>query len=214
MDHHPTTRTAVSLLAGPLLLLIGPGGETAPPSGTPSAPRVAAASPFGPPPGARDASPHPAHGTSRRPRWRWPVDPRPPVLRPFVAPASRWGPGHRGLDLSVAAGAEVAAVEGGVVTHAGRVAGRGTVTVAHPGGLASTYEPVRARVLAGTTVEPGSVLGVVEAPAAPPAVGHCLLHPCLHLGARRGEAYLDPMLLLRPRRVRLLPLGTVQPRTG
>ncbi|MEO6502329.1 MAG: M23 family peptidase, partial [Jatrophihabitantaceae bacterium] len=34
----------------------------------------------------------------------------------------------------------------------------------------------------------------------------CAPAPCLHWGARRGEAYLDPMSLLRPLGVvRLLP---------
>jgi hypothetical protein len=30
---------------------------------------------------------------------------------------------------------------------------------------------------------------------------------CLHWGLRRGETYLDPMTLLSPPRVRLLPMG-------
>jgi hypothetical protein len=39
--------------------------------------------------------------------------------------------------------------------------------------------------------------------------GHagCPREACLHWGLRRGETYLDPLLLLRPVRVRLLPLG-------
>ncbi|MFL6176142.1 MAG: M23 family metallopeptidase, partial [Ornithinibacter sp.] len=90
---------------------------------------------------ARGAA-RPAASTADRARWRWPVRPRPPVVRPFQAPLTIYGAGHRGLDLAVAEGTPVLAVEGGVVTHAGPVAGRGTVTVAHPGGLSSTYEPV------------------------------------------------------------------------
>jgi hypothetical protein len=40
------------------------------------------------------------------------------------------------------------------------------------------------------------------------AVGHagCSRAACLHWGLRRRERYLDPMLLLRPPRVRLLPM--------
>lgn len=203
MDHHALPRAvAVPLLAGPLLLLPVPARETPPPSHPPSAPgAVAGTTPHG---AGEDARSSPA-----APPWRWPVDPRPRVLRGFVAPASPWGPGHRGLDLAAAVGAEVVAVDDGVVTHAGRVAGRGTVTVTHPGGLASTYEPVRAGVLPGTTVGAGSALGVLEAPGSPPAGGHCLLAPCLHLGARRGRTYVDPMLLLSASRVRLLPLDPV-----
>ena len=39
------------------------------------------------------------------------------------------------------------------------------------------------------------------------ADGHagCTAEACLHWGLRRGEVYLDPLSLLRPPRVRLLP---------
>ena len=45
------------------------------------------------------------------------------VVRPFRAPLSTYGAGHRGLDLGVADGTPVLAVEDGVVTHAGLVPG-------------------------------------------------------------------------------------------
>ena len=96
------------------------------------------------------------------------------------------------------------AVEAGVVTHAGDVAGRGTVTVAHAGGLSSTYEPLDPAVSAGSVVAVGDLLGTVRARDGP---GHCGVRPCLHLGARRGESYLDPYPLLVGGRLALLPLG-------
>jgi len=136
-------------------------------------------------------------------RWRWPVTPRPAVLRPFRAPLSDYGPGHRGLDLQVADGTPVVAVEAGVVTHAGDVAGRGTVTVTHAGGLSSTYEPLDPAVSAGSVVAVGDLLGTVRARDGP---GHCGARPCLHLGARRGDFYLDPYPLLVRGRLALLPL--------
>lgn len=100
-------------------------------------------------------------------------------------------------------GSEVLAVEAGTVTHAGQVAGRGTVTVEHHDGLRSTYEPVQAAVATGDRVEVGTVLGTL----APGTTGHCGAAPCLHLGARRADTYLDPVPLLMGGRVRLLPLG-------
>jgi hypothetical protein len=36
--------------------------------------------------------------------------------------------------------------------------------------------------------------------------GHCVPLACLHWGRRRGEAYLDPLLLLRAGPARLLPV--------
>jgi murein DD-endopeptidase MepM/ murein hydrolase activator NlpD len=134
-------------------------------------------------------------------RWAWPLSPRPQVARLFVRPPTPYAAGHRGVDLVARVGAPVTAVSGGTVFHVGRVAGRGTVTVLHPSGLRSTYEPVVASVRHGQRVARGSELGMV---AGGPT--HCGAAPCLHLGAVRGGDYLDPLLLLGPARVRLLPL--------
>ncbi len=137
-------------------------------------------------------------------RWNWPLSPRPVVARPFDAPASPWGRGHRGLDLAAAPGDAVGAVEAGTVTHAGVVAGRGTVTVLHADGLSSTYEPVAGAVTVGEQVAAGEILGVLE----DVPVAHCGAGRCLHLGARRPPAYLDPLpLLTGGGRIRLMPLA-------
>ena len=137
-----------------------------------------------------------------RGRWAWPLAPRPAVLRPFVRPASRYGPGHRGIDLAGSTGQAVLAVDAGVVTHVGRIAGRGTVTVLHASGVRSTYEPVDATVAIGMAVAGGTPLGQLAASGS-----HCA-SVCLHLGAVRGRAYLDPLVfLVGGRRVRLLPLA-------
>jgi murein DD-endopeptidase MepM/ murein hydrolase activator NlpD len=74
------------------------------------------------------------------------------------------------------------------------------VSVDHAGGLRTTYEPVEASVGAGASVARGSPIGTLTA-----GHGGCPVAACLHWGLRRGEAYLDPMLLLRPPRIRLLP---------
>ncbi|QKE86028.1 M23 family metallopeptidase [Arthrobacter sp. NEB 688] len=146
----------------------------------------------------------------RMARWRWPATPRPRVMRPFVRPASTYGPGHRGLDLGLDAGARVLAVEDGRVTHVGVVAGRGTVTLRHHDGLESTYEPVVAQVRTGQEVAVGEVIGRVA-----PSTSHCGGAACLHLGARRDRDYLDPLPLLGgDGHVRLLPLGAVGVSSG
>jgi murein DD-endopeptidase MepM/ murein hydrolase activator NlpD len=82
------------------------------------------------------------------------------------------------------------------------VGGRPVVSLDHTGGLRTTYEPVDRSVAAGQQVARGSPIGTLGA-------GHagCPREACLHWGLRRGETYLDPMRLLRPVRVRLLPLG-------
>lgn len=130
-----------------------------------------------------------------------PVAPPPLVLTPFAPPANRFGAGHRGVDLAAADGSQVVAAGAGVVVFAGALAGRGVVSIEHAGGLRTTYEPVTASVPAGASVTAGEVIGVLEAghPGCAPAV-------CLHWGARLADrVYLDPMSLLHPWRVRLLP---------
>lgn len=125
------------------------------------------------------------------PPWRWPVAAPHHVLAPFDAPPSPYAAGHRGLDLA-GSSSVVTAVDGGVVRFSGSVAGRGVVSVLHPGGIISTYEPVTGTVAAGDHVAAGTVIGHLEGAGA----SHCRPVVCLHLGARRGEEYLDPMLLL------------------
>jgi murein DD-endopeptidase MepM/ murein hydrolase activator NlpD len=122
------------------------------------------------------------------------------VTRPFDAPATPYGPGHRGVDLAGGPGAVIVAAGDGVVVFAGLVAGRPVVSIAHPGGLRTTYEPVAPSVRAGLPVARGSPIGTLLA-------GHagCPVAACLHWGLRRGESYLDPLLLLAPPRIRLLP---------
>lgn len=123
------------------------------------------------------------------------------MVRAFRPPATPYGAGHRGVDLAGRAGQAVLAVDAGVVSHAGVVAGRGTVTVRHAAGLASTYEPVAAEVTAGAVLARGQPLGRLQG-----ARSHCAPTACLHLGARRGAQYVDPLVFLRGERVRLLPL--------
>jgi len=144
-------------------------------------------------------------GTAEHPAWHWPLDPPPTVVRPFDPPEQDWLPGHRGVDLAAGPGQSVVAVAPGVVTFAGRLAERGVVVVDH-GGIRSTYEPVRAGVHRGQSVQAGQRLGTVT------TVGsHCLPATCLHLGAKRGEGYLDPLTLLADRTLRLKPLAGIGP---
>ncbi|RZL83869.1 MAG: M23 family metallopeptidase [Rhodococcus sp. (in: high G+C Gram-positive bacteria)] len=134
----------------------------------------------------------------------WPLHPRPRVVRPFDNPEHVWLPGHRGVDLGGVPDEAVLSAGAGVVVFAGTVAGKPVVSVDHPGGLRTTYEPVTARVTPGLRVGRGTVLGTLEA-------GHpgCIspVAACLHWGLRRDREYLDPLGLVRVAPVRLEPVG-------
>jgi murein DD-endopeptidase MepM/ murein hydrolase activator NlpD len=134
--------------------------------------------------------------------YTWPVDG--PIVGPFDPPPQPWLPGHRGVDIAAPAGSPVRAVTGGVVWFAGRVASRPLVSIAHPNGTRTTYEPVQPVVFAGDAVAAGDIIGTLLA-------GHSgCASPCLHWGLRDGDTYLDPLSLLGLGRVRLLPVAAAE----
>lgn len=131
----------------------------------------------------------------------WPLRPRPEVLAPFAPPATVFGPGHRGVDLAGAVGQPVRAALPGRVRFAGRVGGKGVVVLDH-GWARTTYEPVVATVRVGDEVAAGTPIGRLLLLGS-----HCLPRACLHWGLVVDGGYRDPLGLLGPRPVRLLPLG-------
>ncbi|HTF48264.1 MAG TPA: peptidoglycan DD-metalloendopeptidase family protein [Pseudonocardia sp.] len=153
-------------------------------------------------PEAADQVVPPGPGERERPLagFGWPLAPAPGVSRPFQPPSQPYGPGHRGVDLVGTPGQPVLAAGAGVVVYAGPLADRGVVSIDHADGLRTSYEPVRAAVRPGQLVRLGELVGSLEA-------GHlgCRSAACLHWGLRKDGQYLDPLLLVRRIRVRLLP---------
>lgn len=138
-------------------------------------------------------------------RLQWPLRPPPAVVRAFDAPSPNWNPGHRGVDLAGAPGQAVYAAGDATVVFAGLLAGRPVVSLAHPGGLHTSYEPVLAAVRVGQPVTAVTPIGEL-------AAGHpgCAAPACLHWGAMWGPAsgadYVDPLGLLKATPIRLKPL--------
>jgi hypothetical protein len=110
------------------------------------------------------------------------------------------------VDLAARAGQPVYAAGGGLVSYAARLSGRGVIAILHGPTLRTTYLPVRPSVRTGRRVAAGDRIGVVEN-----LRGHCGPQLCLHLGLLRGPVYLDPLSLLHPARLRLLPVWGVPP---
>lgn len=194
--------TTSALAAG--LVLVPPAGRPGPPAllSREAVPGASAAAAGVEPPSRGPVDRRPATAS-------WPLRPEPGVLRPFDAPAQRWSPGHRGVDLAASAGQAVLAPAAGTVTFAGVVVDRGVLTLTHSGGLRSSFEPVTGQVPVGTVVAQGQPVAAVD-----PLVAHCAPVTCLHWGVRRGEVYLDPLgLVLPPPPSVLLPL-TGRPRTA
>lgn len=133
--------------------------------------------------------------------WRWPVPQPARVTRAFDLP-HRYAAGHRGIDIAAAPASPVTAVADGTVRFVGVVVDRPVLSVQHADGLISTYEPVTSELRRGEPVAAGQQIGTVAThPMHQPGGG-------LHLGARIGDDYLDPLTLLaRPPRAVLLPLS-------
>ncbi len=138
--------------------------------------------------------------------FRLPLDGQLRVARPFDPPSQPWLPGHRGVDLAATAKATVRAAGSGVVRFAGPLAGRPVISIDHANGLRTTYEPVEPMVKAGDRVSAGDPIGRLVA-----GHGGGTASACLHWGLRRGDVYLDPLILLGLGQVRLLPLVERQP---
>jgi murein DD-endopeptidase MepM/ murein hydrolase activator NlpD len=132
-----------------------------------------------------------------------------PIVRPFVAPASPYGPGHRGVDLRADPGEPVRAVAAGVVERAGPVGGALHVVLRLRDGARATCSYLASvGVRAGDRVAAGAVLGT--------AGGRGVGHPpgAVHLSWRVGDRYRDPARRLAPRGYRLLGTPTGRPSGG
>ncbi len=124
--------------------------------------------------------------------YRAPVDA--PIVDPFRPPVERWMPGNRGVEYATANGEPVAAAADGVVSFAGSVGGRLHVVVLHADGVRTTYAFLGGiEVRRGDTVTQGQRVGTAA--------------DAFHFGARIGDVYIDPVLLLGdgPPEVHLVP---------
>ena len=130
--------------------------------------------------------------------WQWPVVGDHRIVRPFVAPATKYSAGHRGIDIEALPSGEVVSPAYGIVHFAGVVVDRPVVSIRHPDGVISSFEPVLSALAEGTTVARGSPIGIAGA-------GHCEVS-CLHVGVRVYGEYVSPLVYLGsvPRAV-LLP---------
>ncbi|HET9444501.1 MAG TPA: alpha/beta fold hydrolase, partial [Acidimicrobiales bacterium] len=151
----------------------------------------------------------PADGGRRAVDYRPPVDA--PIGDAFRPPPTPYGAGNRGVDYATVEGQPVWAAAPGQVVFAGPVGGSLHVTILHPDGLRSSYSFLRSvAVRRGDAVEQGQVVGTARGSG-------------LHVGARAGDAYLDPLALFGPGsgRARLVadpddsvPLGEAAERAG
>jgi hypothetical protein len=110
----------------------------------------------------------------------------------YLAPVTRFGSGHRGIDFYAELGQFVRAPQAGVIHFTGKVVNRQVVTVLTDNGKRASFEPVCSGLVIGTRVQAGEVIG-----------RHCLpdesyeyhCESCVHASARDPFGYLSPLFL-------------------
>ncbi|MDD7464756.1 MAG: peptidoglycan DD-metalloendopeptidase family protein [Actinomycetaceae bacterium] len=144
------------------------------------------------------ATPH-SNSYSYGNSYSWPTGAPAPVIHPYAPGPHNWDAGHRGVDLAANNGTDIFAATDGTVIYAGALAQRGVVSILDAHGIRTTYEPIKPTVHAGDHVRRGDLIGTIDG-------YHCgFLFACLHWGAKRGSsAYMNPLWLLAPPRVRLI----------
>lgn len=119
-----------------------------------------------------------------------------PVVDPFRPPPTPFAAGNRGVDYATAPGTPVGAPAAGVVTFAGPVGAGLHVVILHADGVRTSLSFLASvEVRRGDRVAAGDPVGTSG--------------PSLHFGARAGDTYLDPLVLLDGGgvSVRLVPDG-------
>ena len=112
------------------------------------------------------------------------------VVDPYRPPSNPYGPGNRGIDLASPPGSAVVAPADGVVSFAGQVGGKLYVVIRHADGVRTTMGQLASiAVVTGQHVVAGEQVGTTAGR--------------IHFGARVGNEYIDPNLLLAKGQVRL-----------
>jgi murein DD-endopeptidase MepM/ murein hydrolase activator NlpD len=115
------------------------------------------------------------------------------VVRSFDPPATRFGPGHVGVDFAAAPGTPVRAAGDGIVVFAARIGSQLHVVVRHDGDLRTSYSFLASiDVVNGQRVDRGAIVGT----SGGTGPGHAAT--VVHFGLRLGASYVDPMALFAP----------------
>lgn len=135
-----------------------------------------------------------APAVSELPHWLVPLVAPAFVVSEYRAPITKYGAGHRGMDYNVRDRQTIFAPESGTVAFSGLVAKKPVVTVRHPDGLVSAYEPACTLLPVGASVLAGQPMGSVCANLE--YESHCAPWLCLHFSVRRDGQYLSPRVFI------------------
>ncbi len=138
--------------------------------------------------------------------WATPFDQPTQLVNEYRQPNSDYAAGHRGVDYLVSLNQPILAPADGEIRFVGLVVDRWLLTISHPNGQISEFEPACTDLSQGDRVTRGQPIAWV-CEALPNYRQHCDQMRCLHFSLRQSGLYLSPLALiggLNPSR--LLPL--------
>ncbi len=141
--------------------------------------------------------------------WNPPLEAPIRLVNQYRQPNSDYSAGHRGVDYLVKPGQAVLAPASGEIWFAGKVAQRPVISILHPNGYITEFEPACTDLSKGEAVFAGQQIGVICSGDSS-YLPHCTNAACLHFSLRIAGAYISPLVLiggLNPSRLLATPLG-------
>lgn len=117
------------------------------------------------------------------------------LINHYRQPNSEYSAGHRGVDYQVSLNQTVLAPADGQVRFVGVVVDRPLLTLSHPGGEITEFEPLCTDLKVGDLVSRQDPIGWV-CDAKPSYRKHCQDVRCLHFSLRKNDWYLSPLALI------------------
>ena len=127
--------------------------------------------------------------------WNPPLNAPIRLVNQYRQPNSDYSAGHRGVDYLVDQNQAVLAPADGEVWFVRKVFQRNLITLSHPGGLLSEFEPVCSDLVKGQAVLQGQEIGHLCEPDSS-YTPHCASATCLHFSVRKDGAYLSPLVFI------------------
>jgi murein DD-endopeptidase MepM/ murein hydrolase activator NlpD len=127
--------------------------------------------------------------------WAPPLEPPIALVNLYRQPNSDYSAGHRGIDYQVTPGQSVLAPADGQVWFAGTVVNRPVLSVRHPDGTLSEFEPVCTDLKKGEPIFLGQEIGEV-CEAGNTYRAHCDSNTCMHFSIRVVGEYLSPQVFI------------------
>jgi hypothetical protein len=111
----------------------------------------------------------------------------------YVLPASKWGAGHRGIDLLVEDQEQIQSPFDGMVHFYGKVVDRNVLTLKSSSGVLASFEPICSNLNAVDEVTKGEPIGHFCA-GKESYEEHREM--CIHFSVRNEHGYLNPLLFV------------------